>query len=84
MAGDITFRYVQALVEDVVVVTDDEIRAAMGLLLSRAKLLTEPAGAAAVAALLGGRITLRGPAVAVLSGGNVDVERLGRLLLPEE
>ncbi|MEX0980129.1 MAG: threonine/serine dehydratase [Gemmatimonadota bacterium] len=84
MAGDITFRYVQALVEDVVVVTDDEIRAAMGLLLSRAKLLTEPAGAAAVAALLGGRIALRGPAVAVLSGGNVDVERLGTLLLPEE
>jgi threonine dehydratase len=54
----------------------------MALLLSRAKLLTEPAGAAAMAALLVGRIQLQPTdvVVAVLSGGNIGLKDLTRLL----
>jgi threonine dehydratase len=64
-----------------VLVSDTEIRHAMALILARAKLLVEPAGAAAVAALLAGKIPLsKGPVVAVLSGGNVDMDRLPDLL----
>ena len=81
MAGELNFEVVRRHVEDVVLVTDDEIREAMAFILERAKLLVEPAGAAAVAALLAGRIPLAdGPVVAILSGGNVDLDRLPDLL----
>ena len=81
MAGEVTFEVVRHHVEDVVLVSDDEIREAMAFVLERAKLLVEPAGAAGVAALLAGRIPLAdGPVVAVLSGGNVDLDRLPDLL----
>jgi threonine dehydratase len=82
MAGELTFAHVQARVEDVVTVTDAEIAHAMSLLLSRAKLLTEPAGAAAVAALVHGKITPSGSGavVAIVTGGNVDLDRLPDLL----
>lgn len=82
MAGEITLEHIRAFAEDVVTVTDAEIARAMALILSRAKLLTEPAGAAGVAALLAGKIpdTGGGPAVAVLSGGNVDLDVLPELL----
>ena len=70
--GELTLAHVQALVDDVVTVTDDELASAVVLLLERAKLVVEPAGAAAVAALLAGRITPLGPIVATLSGGNID------------
>jgi threonine dehydratase len=79
----LTFPHVQALVDDVVRVTDEEIIAAMRLLLSRCKILAEPAGAAATAALLAGKITLAGTAsrvAAVVSGGNVDLQRLATFL----
>ncbi|HEY2824521.1 MAG TPA: threonine/serine dehydratase, partial [Gemmatimonadales bacterium] len=76
MAGDITYQYVRQLVDDVVVVTDDEIRHAMRLIIERTKLLVEPSGAAAVAALLAKKIPVRANdvTVAVLGGGNVGVE----------
>lgn len=81
MAGSLNYEIVRQYVEDVVLVSDTEIRQAMALILGRAKLLTEPAGAAAVAALLAGRIPLGdGPVVAVLSGGNVDMDRIPELL----
>ena len=81
MAGELNFEIVRRLVEDVVLVSDAEIQEAMAFILARTKLLAEPAGAAAVAALLAGRIPLaEGPVVAVLSGGNVDLERLPDLL----
>ena len=81
MAGELTFEVVRHHVEDVVLVSDDEIREAMAFVLERAKLLVEPAGAAGVAALLAGRIPLAdGPVVAILSGGNVDLDRLPDLL----
>ena len=81
MAGELNFEVVRRHVEDVVLVSDDEIREAMGFILERSKLLVEPAGAAAVAGLLSGRIPLDdGPVVAVLSGGNVDLDRLAELV----
>jgi threonine dehydratase len=65
-----------------VTVSDDEIRAAMSLLLERTKLLVEPAGAAALAALVADRLPIeRGETVVVvLSGGNVDLDGLCLLL----
>lgn len=83
-AGELTFAVVQQYVEEVVLVTDDQIRSAMALILERCKVLAEPAGAAAVAALLSGAITTpsAGPVVAVVSGGNVDVGKLATLLQP--
>ena len=81
MAGELNYEIVRRHVEDVILVSDAEIRQAMAFILARAKLLTEPAGAAAVAALLTGKIPLSdGPVVAVLSGGNVDMDRLPDLL----
>ncbi len=80
--GELNLAVVEHLVESVVRVTDVEIRYAMALLLERMKLLVEPAGAAAFAALMNGKIPVeRGTRVAViLSGGNVDVQRLAELL----
>lgn len=82
MAGELTYRYVAELVEDVVLVSDAEILAAMRLLLTRAKLVAEPSGAAAVAALMYGRVPVPkgGVVVAVITGGNVDDGLIGRAL----
>ncbi len=83
-AGEVTFPIVQRFVGDVVLVSDAEIAGAMSLLLSRGKVLAEPAGAAAAAATLNDRIPeLAGRhVVTVLSGGNVDLERLCTLIVP--
>jgi threonine dehydratase len=69
-------------VDDVVLVGDDEIVTALRLILERSKLLVEPAGAAAVAALLSGKagVAKGTRTVATLSGGNVDRGTLKRLL----
>ena len=82
MAGELTFEVVRRQVDDVVLVTDAEILDALRTLLARTKLLTEPAGAAAVAALMAWRIPMAAgmTVVAVLSGGNVGLEELSRLL----
>ncbi len=82
MAGELNYRYVDRFVEDVVLVSDDEILAAMRLLMTRAKLVVEPSGAAAVAAVMFGRIPVvpGESVVAVLTGGNVDPEVMTRAL----
>ena len=82
MAGELNYRYVAEFVEDVVLVSDEEILSAMRLLLTRAKLVAEPSGAAAVAALMCGRVPVSpGEAVvAVVSGGNVDDHMIVRAL----
>jgi threonine dehydratase len=68
--GERTFSIIRDLVDDVVAVTDEEIVAAMKLLWNVAKLVVEPSGAVAVAALLTGAV--RSPhSVAILSGGNI-------------
>jgi threonine dehydratase len=70
--GALTLAHVEALVDEVITVTDDELASAVVLLLERAKLVAEPAGAAAVAALMAGKVDGPGPIVATLSGGNID------------
>jgi threonine dehydratase len=81
-AGELPFAMVQQFVDDVVLVRDEEIAETMGALLSRTKLLAEPAGAAATAAVLYGKVPLEpnSRVVAVVSGGNVDLTRLKELL----
>ncbi len=82
LVGDLNFDIVRACVEDVVLVSDDEILTALGLILTRAKLVTEPSGAAAMAALLVGRVPVRTGAVvvSVLSGGNVAPAQLAQFI----
>lgn len=81
-AGPNTLDTVRRYVDDVVLVSDDEIAAALRLVLERTKLQVEPAGAAGVAALLArrGGVPEGARVVAVLSGGNVDRARLKELL----
>jgi len=81
MAGERTFAIVQKYVDDVVLVEEEEIMTAMRELLFSAKLLAEPAGAAATAAIMAGKLKLDGRrVVAVLSGGNVDAQRVEEVL----
>lgn len=70
--GEVTYPQVVSLVDEVLAVDDDALSRALLHCLERAKLLVEPAGAAAVAALLEHPRRFPTPAVAVLSGGNVD------------
>ncbi len=76
--GEINFAIVKDQIDDLVTVTEAEAFAAMELLMSRAKLFVEGAGAAATAALLAGKVpAARGrTTVAMISGGNVDLERI--------
>lgn len=78
--GALTLAHVDAFVDDVVSVTDQEIARALTMLLERAKQVVEPSGAAGVAALLTGRVTPSGTTVAVLSGGNIDPMMLDQLV----
>lgn len=75
-----TFPIVQSLVDDVVLVSDDEIRTAMRFLLTRMKIVVEPSGAVGIAALMHSKIPsgLRRIGI-VLSGGNVDLEMIAKL-----
>jgi threonine dehydratase len=78
--GDLTFGIVAALVEQVLTVSEDTLSRALLLCLERAKQLVEPAGAAAVAALLDHPHAFEPPAVLVLSGGNIDPMLLSKVL----
>ncbi len=80
--GPLVFDRIQRLVDDVVLVSDEEIVAALRLLVERLKAVVEPSAAACFAGLLGGRVPLEpGAKVGVLlSGGNVDAGRLRELL----
>jgi len=71
-AGTLTYEITRDLVDDVVLVSDAEIRDAMRALALRAKVVAEPAAAAGLAALFAGRVApTPGPVVVVVSGGNV-------------
>jgi threonine dehydratase len=77
----LTFQVVKELVEDVVGVGDDQILGAMRYLFERQKLVTEPSGSSALAAVLSAVIDVTGLRVGViLSGGNVAVDRFVSLL----
>ena len=77
--GDLTFAHVQALVDEVITVSDDEIVAAVRWLFAEARLVAEPSGAAAVAGALA-RGGADGFSVAVVSGGNVDPAAYARYI----
>jgi threonine dehydratase len=81
-AGVHTLAHVQAFVDDMVLVDDAAILEAMRALMKRARILPEPAGAAATAALLGGLVHVKpgDRVVVVVSGGNADPDRLRSLL----
>lgn len=79
--GELTWPIIDALVDDVVTVSDAEIVAAMRWLFERVKLVAEPSGACALAALLAGRIPDAGGSIGVvLSGANIAAERFAHLL----
>jgi threonine dehydratase len=70
--GILNFEIIKDAVDEIITVSDDDIARAMLVLLERAKLVVEPAGAVAVAAILTGQVTDAGVTVAILSGGNID------------
>ncbi|MEQ4197940.1 MULTISPECIES: threonine ammonia-lyase [Streptomyces] len=78
--GEVPFRIVGELVDEVVTVTEDALSSGLLLCLERAKQVVEPAGASPVAALLSRPEAFVGPVVAVLSGGNVDPLLMQRVL----
>ncbi|MCX6502157.1 MAG: threonine ammonia-lyase [Microbacterium sp.] len=78
--GDVPFDIIRDVVDEVVTVTDDDIARAILVLLERAKLVVEPAGAVGVAAILTGKVKATGPTVSILSGGNIDPLLLQRVV----
>jgi threonine dehydratase len=79
--GELTFPIVQALCAGVVTVSDAELCAAMRFAFERLKLVIEPSGAAALAAVLTEKIAVRGKRVGItISGGNVDAATFARLI----
>jgi threonine dehydratase len=81
IVSQLTFEHARELVDDVVTVTDEAIRRAASLLIERHKVIVEFSGAAGAAALLAGRIDVRGGRVAVVvSGGNLDPALLSQLV----
>ena len=78
--GLLNFEIVRDAVDEIVTVTEDDTARALLVLLERAKLVVEPAGAVAVAAILAGKITPTGPTVAILSGGNIDPLLMQRVI----
>jgi threonine dehydratase len=76
------FAVLSGIVRRSILVSEDEIVGAVRFLFQQANLSVEPSGAVTTAALLSGRISLPGPTVAVLSGGNVDPELLQHLVHP--
>ncbi|MDP8011451.1 MAG: threonine ammonia-lyase [Thermoplasmata archaeon] len=78
--GPLTFDMVKVYVDDLITVTDDEIAKAMYLLLTRNKIVAEPAGAVSLAATLSGKIKMKNKRIcAVISGGNVDYNLLNQI-----
>ena len=79
--GDLTYEICEKYVDEIVTVTDDEIAAAILALMEQHKLVTEGAGAVSVAAAMFGKLDLTGKkAVCLLSGGNIDVTILDRVI----
>ncbi|WP_350349431.1 threonine ammonia-lyase [Agromyces sp. G08B096] len=78
--GELNFEIIREAVDDVVTVTEDDIARALLVLLERAKLVVEPAGAVSVAALMTGKVVSEGPVVALLSGGNIDPLLMQRVI----
>jgi threonine dehydratase len=80
LPGDITFAEVSGHVDEIRTVSEESLSRALLALVERAKMVVEPAGAAAVAALLDTPNDFAAPVVAVLSGGNIDPLLLGKVI----
>ncbi|WP_193610052.1 threonine ammonia-lyase [Nocardioides lijunqiniae] len=80
LPGDITFAAVRDHVDEIITVSEESMSRALLALVERAKMVVEPAGGAAVAAMLDHPTAFRTPAVAVLSGGNIDPLLLGKVI----
>jgi threonine dehydratase len=78
--GDVPFKAVRDHVDEVVTVSEESLSRALLALVERAKMIVEPAGAAAVAAILENPTAYATPAVAILSGGNIDPLLLGKVI----
>lgn len=79
--GDLTFEIVNKYVDEIVTVSEDEIAMAILALMEKQKLVSEGAGATAVAAVIANKIPVKGKnVVCVVSGGNIDVNILSRVL----
>ncbi|WP_431277662.1 threonine ammonia-lyase [Leifsonia poae] len=78
--GALNFEIIRDVVDEVVTVSEDDMARALLVLLERAKMVVEPAGAAAVAAILAGKVAPTGPTVAILSGGNIDPLLMQRVI----
>ena len=79
--GENTFRYVSEYVDEVALVSDDEVSSAILALIEKQKMIAEGAGATAVAAVMFDKFNLKGKRViAVVSGGNIDVTSLSRVI----
>ncbi|MBP3656159.1 MAG: threonine ammonia-lyase [Clostridia bacterium] len=78
--GELTFALCREYVDEVVTVDDDEIAQAILFLMERGKMVAEGAGAAPVAAILNGKIGAEGKVAAVISGGNIDVTMISRII----
>ena len=78
--GELNFAIVRDMVDEVLTVSDDDTAQALLMLLERAKLVVEPAGAVGVAAILSGQVTAAGTTVVVLSGGNIDPMMMERVI----
>ena len=78
--GERNFAAVREYVDEIVTGSDDDIARAIVLLLERAKLVVEPAGASGVAAMIAGKVKPTGPTSVILSGGNIDPLLLQRVI----
>jgi len=78
--GELNFEIVRRVVDEVVTVSEDDMAQALLVLLERAKLVVEPAGAVGVAAILSGQVTGSGTTVVILSGGNIDPMIMERVI----
>ena len=78
--GKIPFELIKTHIDKVVTVSENEIAKAILVLIERAKQIVEPAGAVGVAALLAGKLKLKGKTVVILSGGNMDPLLLQRVV----
>lgn len=78
--GDLTFAICRDFVDEIVTVDEDEIAQTILYLLERCKMITEGAGAVSVAAIMGHKFHCYGKVAAVLSGGNIDVTMLSKII----
>lgn len=78
--GVLNFEIIREAVDEVITVTDDDMAKALLVLLERAKLVVEPAGAVGVAAILSGQVTATATTVVILSGGNIDPMMMNRVI----